>query len=162
MSSILINGFSQNFPTRRYEIFPIWRRGNNIFFLVKRENNGKTILIWAAPRIEVKSVNFLEIFGRQFVKTDTCRRFTGKYPRNYGNCILEWWNDGEDALVALKITGQKIQENRFRFICLKATFVFVPFQMVDVAQRKVKRKNAPPSRRSFRLSRGVPSYCGSD
>ena len=28
------------------EIFRIWTRGNNIFFPVKRENNGKTIFIW--------------------------------------------------------------------------------------------------------------------
>ena len=34
------------------EIFRIWTRGNNIFFPVKRENNGKTIFIWIAPKCQ--------------------------------------------------------------------------------------------------------------
>ena len=33
-------------------IFRRWTRGNNIFFPVKRENNGKTIFIWTAPKTE--------------------------------------------------------------------------------------------------------------
>ena len=32
------------------EIFRIWTRGNNIFFPVKRENNGKTIFIWTGSK----------------------------------------------------------------------------------------------------------------
>ena len=40
----------QNKSRPRREIFRIWTRGNNIFFPVKRENNGKTIFIWIAPK----------------------------------------------------------------------------------------------------------------
>ena len=32
------------------EKFRIWTWGNNIFFPVKQENNGKTLLIWTAPQ----------------------------------------------------------------------------------------------------------------
>ena len=32
------------------EIFRIWTWGNNIFFPVKRESNGKTISLWTAPK----------------------------------------------------------------------------------------------------------------
>ena len=39
------------------EIFRIWTRENNILFPVKRENNGKTIFIWTAPKIVISPFN---------------------------------------------------------------------------------------------------------
>lgn len=42
--------------------------------------------------------------------------------------------------MSLKITGQKIQKNRFRLICLKATFVFIPFKWSMSPKGKLKGK----------------------
>ena len=54
VSPILNVGFlqiaCQNKSRPGGEIFCMWTRGNNIFFPVKRENNGKTIFIWTGSK----------------------------------------------------------------------------------------------------------------
>ena len=43
------------------EIFRICTQRNNIFFLVKRENNGKAISIWTAPNADLKICLYLRL-----------------------------------------------------------------------------------------------------
>ena len=69
----------QNISFPSGEIFCIWTHGNNIFFPVKRGNNGETIFIWTAPKINYWRSN--QISQSTFISYATAKRSLSAFAR---------------------------------------------------------------------------------